>query len=311
MDNEKIEKSIRIIKIASQMSEEYYRKPLIITYSGGKDSDVLLDLAIKAGVPIEVVHSITTLDAPETNRHVNEVFRRLQEKGIKTTKIAPTYKGEPVNAWKLFEKRGLPTRVVRFCCEILKESTTPNRFIATGVRAAESVKRRGRTAFETRKVDGVYIKHNLEHIEEVYAEAHENDPIWDCKFIEMAKKNKDLICNPIIDWDHSDIWEYIRKNQIQYNRLYDQGFERVGCVGCPMGSLKGRRRDFSKYPYLERLWKRSAYRYYEHIKERGGCWRKYISPEDYWRKWMEDYDKMTGQMSFDEHGKIKDDVSTM
>lgn len=310
MNNEKVEKSIRIIKVASQMSEEYYKKPLIITYSGGKDSDVLLDLALKANVPIEVVHSITTLDAPETNRHVNEVLRRLRDMGITATKHVPTDKGKPINAWQLFEKRGMPTRIARFCCATLKEGSVPNRFIATGVRSAESVKRNARKAFEASgKIGNSFIRHDLEHIEEVYAEAHENDPIWDCKYIEIAKKNGGLICNPIIEWEHSEIWEYIRENKISYNRLYDQGWERIGCVGCPMAGLKGRKKEFARYPYLERLWKRSAYRFWQNQADAGKIWTKLDTPEKFWRAWMEDYDNMAGQMSFDEYGELKDDVS--
>lgn len=68
------------IRLASQFSEHYYQAPIMITYSGGKDSDVLLRLAQKSGVTYEVIHAITTVDAPETNRHVNEVFKRERER---------------------------------------------------------------------------------------------------------------------------------------------------------------------------------------------------------------------------------------
>ena len=68
------------IKLASELSEYYYHEPIIIAYSGGKDSDVLLHIAQKSGVNYEVIHSITTIDAPETNRHVNEIFERERER---------------------------------------------------------------------------------------------------------------------------------------------------------------------------------------------------------------------------------------
>ena len=73
--------AIERIKLASQFSEYYYHAPILIAYSGGKDSDVLLRLVQKSGVKYEVIHSVTTLDAPETNRHVNEVFERERERG--------------------------------------------------------------------------------------------------------------------------------------------------------------------------------------------------------------------------------------
>lgn len=70
--------AIERLRMASDMSLRLYKQPLVITYSGGKDSDVLLHLAGKAGIPYEVLHSLTTADAPETVRHVKDTFRKLE-----------------------------------------------------------------------------------------------------------------------------------------------------------------------------------------------------------------------------------------
>ncbi len=75
MDKES--KAIGRIKMASEMSLSYYGRPLICTYSGGKDSDVMLELFKRSGVPFEVLHSHTTADAPQTVYHAREMFRRL------------------------------------------------------------------------------------------------------------------------------------------------------------------------------------------------------------------------------------------
>ena len=83
------------------MSETYYQKPLIVTTSGGKDSDVCIALAVAAGIDFEVQHNHTTADAPETVYHVRDTFRRLEAKGIKCTVNWPTYKGAPVTMWSL------------------------------------------------------------------------------------------------------------------------------------------------------------------------------------------------------------------
>lgn len=129
LDN-KIDHSLRVIRLAAEMSEQYYDAPLIITYSGGKDSDVLVDLAVRSGASVEFEHSLTTVDAPETVNHVKEVFKRLEDKGYKTTIHRPD-----ISMWRLIEKKLMPpTRIVRYCCRELKESTTPNRYVATGVR---------------------------------------------------------------------------------------------------------------------------------------------------------------------------------
>lgn len=128
---DKIQKAIKRLQLAAQMSEEYYEQPLIITTSGGKDSDVCLHLAEVAKISYEVQHSHTTADAPETVRHVRETFRRLEEKGVKCTINWPTYKGQPVTMWSLIPQKLMPpTRIVRYCCDVLKERGGENRISA-------------------------------------------------------------------------------------------------------------------------------------------------------------------------------------
>ena len=79
-----------------------------------------------------------------------------------------------------------------------------------------------------------------------------NDPhVYDCKFIESAKKNKDLICNPIYEWKDSDVWDYIHKNNIKTNPLYEMGYSRVGCVGCPLASYRMRLKEFDDFPHIK------------------------------------------------------------
>lgn len=69
------QKAIQRIKTASEMSLNYYGKPLACTYSGGKDSDVMLELFKRSRVPFEVHHSLTTADAPETVWHIKEISK--------------------------------------------------------------------------------------------------------------------------------------------------------------------------------------------------------------------------------------------
>jgi len=52
MDKE--QSAIELIRMASRMSFRYYDKPIVCTYSGGKDSDVLLELFKRSGVEFEV-----------------------------------------------------------------------------------------------------------------------------------------------------------------------------------------------------------------------------------------------------------------
>jgi phosphoadenosine phosphosulfate reductase len=152
--DEKICKAQKALRLAADMSKAYYGEPLIVTYSGGKDSDVMLDLAescLKSD-EFEVLNSHTTVDAPETVRHIRKTFNRLNGKGVKTRIDYHVQEdGTRLTMWNLIPKKLMPpTRIVRYCCQVLKETGTPNRLCALGVRAAESTKRQGRDTFSTR-----------------------------------------------------------------------------------------------------------------------------------------------------------------
>lgn len=105
-------------------------------------------LAEKAGIDFEVMHNHTTVDAPETVYFIRNEFKRLEEKGVKCTVNYPHYKGERVTMWSLIPQKLMPpTRLVRYCCSILKERGGQGRYITTGVRWAESAARKKTGAF--------------------------------------------------------------------------------------------------------------------------------------------------------------------
>lgn len=250
-------------RTASQMSEKYFHQPVVVTYSGGKDSDCLLRIAELSGIKFEVVHSHTTVDAPQTVYHVRKVKKRMEEKGIHFEVRYPVYKGQKVSMFSLIPIRSYPpTRIARYCCTVCKETSVPNRLIATGVRWAESPARRTyRAVFETRgktKADkGMFT---LEHTQEVLREAQQLQTIfgtgdnevdiYDCKLIETAKKNNDVIVNPIIDWTDDEVWDFCNEQGIEMNPLYFPPFsyKRVGCIGCPQGGYKQRLKQFEDFP---------------------------------------------------------------
>lgn len=132
-------RAIKRLQIASELTLANYGTPLVVTVSGGKDSSVCVELARRAGIPFEVLHSHTTADAPETVRFVRNEFRRLEELGIPCSYHWPTYKGERTSMWRLIPQVKIPpTRIHRYCCSVLKETGGTGRMIATGVRWAES-----------------------------------------------------------------------------------------------------------------------------------------------------------------------------
>ena len=145
------QKAIQRIRTASDMSLHHYGEPLVCTYSGGKDSDVMLELFKRSGVPFDVLNSHTTADAPQTVYHIRNKFRELELQGIKCTidyHVRPD--GHRITMWNLIPKKGIPpTRLARYCCSELKEKGGEHRMIATGVRWGESTKRKTREVYET------------------------------------------------------------------------------------------------------------------------------------------------------------------
>lgn len=240
MLEDKIKEAEQVLRLAAELSRTYYGKPLIVCYSGGKDSDVMLDIAKKCLKPdeFEVLNSHTTVDAPETVYHIRDVFKGLEAEGVHTEIRMPRYKGKPTSMWRIIEDKQMPpTRTVRYCCAILKEASTPNRIVAVGVREDESNKRKGRDAFaslgsratgnEWRSLRHTYAMYKLDRMGKQDA--------YECKFIQSCKAKKDTLCNPIYKFTERDVWDYIKANNIKTNPLYNKGYKRVGCIGCPLG----------------------------------------------------------------------------
>jgi phosphoadenosine phosphosulfate reductase len=55
----------------------------------------------------------------------------------------------------------------------------------------------------------------------------------DARKVELDKDHGDIVkVNPLVDWSYDDVWEYIRKNNLPYNRLHKQGYPSIGCAPC-------------------------------------------------------------------------------
>lgn len=272
-----MDKAVERLKLAAQMSETYYQKPLIVTTSGGKDSDVCLALAKIAGINYEVQHNHTTADAPETVYHVRDTFRRLELDGVQCTINWPTYKGSPVTMWSLIPQKLMPpTRLVRYCCDVLKEGGGAGRMITTGVRWSESVKRKNsRGIYETMPSDRKK-KITLNNDNEDARQLFEN-----CKL--KAKR----VCNPIVDWTDQDVWDFVSFAKVPVNVLYGCGFSRVGCIGCPMAGKQGRMTEFTKWPTYQRSYTRAFEEMLKQRRERG-INTEWETGMDVFHWWMED-----------------------
>ena len=309
--SEKIEESKRALRLASDMSKEYYGKPAIVCYSGGKDSDVLLHLAescLDIG-DFEVLNSHTTVDAPETVYHIRDTIKRLKDKGIKAEiDYHIDENGRPQTMWRMIvEKQMPPTRLMRYCCAELKETSTPNRLALLGVREAESIKRRNRDIFGVR---GGSLRtatfFSLDHTEEVHQEAKNLDPVWDCTLIKVMRDKGDTVVNPIYHWTDDDIWEYARQNNIRMNPLYEKGYTRVGCIGCPLATYREKMKEFFDYPKYKNLYIKAFDKMLKAREESGKVnlgndWNWWETGEDVFLWWIEEYKRnVKGQITIDE-----------
>lgn len=138
-----------------------------------------------------------------------------------------------VTMWQLIVKEGVPPgRRERYCCESLKERGGDGRTVLLGVRRDESHRRASRG------------------------------------MVEASHRGRGHFVHPIIDWSTEQVWGYIRGRSLAYPSLYDEGWDRLGCVGCPQ-ARQGRWRHFARWPGYERAWRRAFARMLEHRRERG------------------------------------------
>lgn len=116
--------------------------------------------------------------------------------------------------------------------------------------------------------------------------------------VEQCYRRHKTNVNPIIDWTDKDVWEFINAHKIRYCSLYNEGFNRIGCIGCPMAAKREREIEFARWPKYEWSYRRA---FEKMLKERKLKGRKteWQTAIDVFNWWME-YDVLPGQMDFDD-----------
>ncbi len=234
--HDKIQASIELIR-QYEPPEGYF-----LAFSGGKDSIVLLDLAAQAGAKFDTHYNRTGIDPPELIKFIREHYPDVDH-------IPPI-----MTMWEGILIHGLPLRIRRWCCQVLKEHSGAGRLNLVGIRWAESVSRSKRP---------VYYKYDAARAKQKYI------------------KDKEFLL-PIANWTDAEIWQYIRLRGLPYCELYDQGFDRLGCVLCPFVSGAKLQRELDRYPKIAEAYRRAANRYYERRKDALG----FPSGDDYYFWWL-------------------------
>lgn len=221
----KVDRALRIIEAAGNIAS-FHKEPIEICYSGGKDSDVILELARMSGVKYRAIYKNTTIDPPGTIKHA-------RDNGVEVLQPKENFR-------QIVERKGLPSRMRRHCCDILKEyKVLP--YAVIGVRRDESSTR---AAYAEPSVCREYRK-------------------GECAELFM----------PLLNFTAKDIEHFIEERGIKCHPLYydEKGVfhveRRLGCIGCPLAYKKHRIEELKKYPGMVRLYVKAAQKFLDNHPE--------------------------------------------
>lgn len=249
--------SIELLKIA-EPPEGYY-----LATSFGKDSIVAQRLCDEAGVKYDAHHNITGIDPPELvyfgRNHYPDVERHMYSASM----------------WALIRKKGIPPmRHMRYCCDVLKEGRGIGRTCVMGMRAAESSRRAKQWGL------AAPMRKNSKKGDPLIRML-DNDEVRDN--IQACQTAGQLVISPLFRWNDNDLWAYIADRKLPYCELYDKGFDRLGCIGCPLAGENRRRAELDRWPGFRKIYTKV----FQGLKD-AGRFARFSTGEDILEWWLSD-----------------------
>lgn len=250
--------SVELLQKAEKIALNYdAENGYFLAFSGGKDSQALFHMVQLAGVKFKGHMNLTSVDPPEVIRFVKKNY----------SEVELTKPGKSIYQYAV-EKKILPTMRVRWCCSEYKETAGAGKVTLIGIRKAESARRAKRNEVEinSRKFSGD-LDGLEEYRQEQKAKRMKRKSKKDGVNITNADEEQTLGCiqgkeslliSPIIHWTAQDVWEFLNDVvRVPHCTLYDEGWTRIGCIGCPMSSYKQKMLENERYPHVKRGWIRA------------------------------------------------------
>lgn len=256
---------------AFEPPEGYY-----LAFSGGKDSVCIKALADMAGVKYDAHYSVTSVDPPELVAFIRDKYPDVSRD------IPHDKDGKPITMWNLIPKKKMPpTRLARYCCSVLKESAGKGRITVTGVRWAESQRRKENQGVVLFKDSAKDFENNSNFQSTAKGGVVLNDDNDENRrTVEHCYRTRKTLLNPIVDWTDEDVWEFIKTYNIPYCELYDKGYTRLGCIGCPMSTAAAA--ELERYPKYKRQYIRAFDKMLKDFKNPPENWTDGEAVMDWW-----------------------------
>jgi len=194
-----------------------------ISFSGGKDSIVSLELTRLSGIRYQVLFVDTGIELPETTKYALTVLKKIRDlnkekplvKRYRDTLVVFSNSATSIHVprdrfWNGVEKLGLPGMDWRWCCKSNK--LAPLRLYSRIIKQDVKISIVGVRRYESfqRAAEGKISRNP-----------------W------TGQTN----IHPIYDWNALEVWLFILWRRLPTNPLYEKGFFRIGCWPCPANNL--------------------------------------------------------------------------